>query len=62
MNGLKNLKWYWITRALGAVVFLNEVFIDVAAKDRATIALAAAALMGVDKVVRVKNNGKNNGA
>ena len=52
MKFLERFKWYWVTRGIGALVFLNEVFIDVAAKDRATIALAAAALMGVDKVVR----------
>lgn len=52
MKTLGPIRWYWFTRAAGLVVFLNEVFLDKASSDRATIIIAACGLMGLDKVAR----------
>lgn len=58
MTPLSNLKWYWFTRGAGLLVFLNEVFVDKTATDRATIIIAACGLMGLDKVARSESSGK----
>lgn len=46
-----NLKWYYITRLLGALCFLYGLLVD-HTPDRATLILTGAGLMGLDKVAR----------
>lgn len=58
MTSLAKLRWYWFTRGAGLVVFLNEVFLDKTAADRATIIIAACGLMGLDKVARSEGGDK----
>lgn len=55
LKSLSNVRWYWFTRGAGLVVFLNEVFLDKGASDRATIIIAACGLLGLDKVARAGN-------
>lgn len=50
------LRWYWLTRSVGLIVFMNEVFIDKHSPDRTTIIIAACGLMGLDKVARAGND------
>lgn len=45
------IEWYYVTRALGVLVFLYGVFVD-ASPERGTIILAGAGLAGFDKVAR----------
>lgn len=58
MIDLTKLRWYYLTRGAGLVVFLNEVFLDKTATDRATIIIAACGLMGLDKVARSEGGDK----
>lgn len=55
-KALKQVRWYWFTRGAGLVVFLNEVFLDKHAGDRATIIIAACGLLGLDKVARANGH------
>lgn len=62
MKGMRKLlfpgtpRWYWLTRSLGLVTFLNELFIDVHSADRSAIMIAAAGLMGLDRVARERED------
>lgn len=49
-NGIK-IEWYYVTRALGVLVFLYGVFVD-HSPERGTIILTGAGLAGFDKVAR----------
>lgn len=56
------VRWFHFTRALGAIAFVNELLIDTASDDRATIILAACGLMGLDSVARSEKGSKADGA
>lgn len=45
------LRWYYFTRALGAVILLFGVFVD-HSPERGTLILTGAGLLGIDKVAR----------
>ena len=45
------LRWYYVTRALGALGFLYALVGD-HTTDRATIIITSAGLLGLDKVAR----------
>ena len=51
MNALHTVKWYWITRGIGAITALYELLIDHSA-ERGTVILAAFGLMGFDWVAK----------
>lgn len=50
---MKFVPWYYVTRALGAAAFCYAILVD-ATDDRTAIIVAAAGLMGLDKVARTE--------
>jgi len=58
-DGMIDLRWWHVTRAVGIVVFLYGVFMD-DSPERGTIILLGAGLAGFDKVSRA-DSPKGNG-
>ena len=54
---MMKFRWYYATRAFGALGFLYGIFLDKSG-DRTTIIVASAGLMGLDKVARSDENNK----
>lgn len=52
----KLFRWYYVTRLLGVVGFVYALLID-ATGDRATVIVASAGLLGLDRVARSEVGG-----
>jgi hypothetical protein len=48
---IPSVPWYFVTRAIGAILVMYGVFGDASA-ERGTIILTGAGLLGLDKVAR----------
>lgn len=52
MSLLTRIRWFHLTRFMGAIVFLDQALIHTHGDDRGMIIVAACGLMGIDKVAR----------
>lgn len=51
------LRWYYFTRAMGAIILAFGVFLD-HSPERGTLILTGAGLLGIDKVARSEKSEK----
>ena len=49
---MRNLKWYYVTRGMGLITVLYELFFANGTAERGTIILAGFGVMGFDLVSR----------
>lgn len=56
-NGYITIKWFYVTRAIGVLVFLYGVFVD-DSPERGTLILTGAGLAGFDRVARPESDKK----